>query len=98
CVKYTLQNPSAESGPPFGHAFEPPVTRSTGVDVPYHATSTRPSSPAAAVAKTLFARPGVGICAGADQWLPSSVEYEYMSALSPAFCATESYGACSQTA
>ena len=60
--------------------------------------STRPSSPAAAHAKTLFARPGVGICTGVDQWFPSSVEYEYISAVSPAFCATGSYGACSQTA
>jgi hypothetical protein len=60
--------------------------------------STRPSSPAAAQAKTLFARPGVGIWTGADQWFPSSVEYEYISELSPAIFVVASYGACSQTA
>jgi hypothetical protein len=57
--------------------------------------SIRPSSPAAAQAKTLFARP-VGIVIGADQWLPSSVEYEYRSDVSPAL--PPDRWACSQTA
>src|SRR4051812_41250260 len=58
--------------------------------------STRPSSPAAAEANTLFARPGVGTCTGADQLVPSFVEYAYQSAVSPA--SVPLYGACSQIA
>src|SRR6266852_7003835 len=48
CVTYNPQSPFTESGPlPLA-------------DVPYHATSTRPASPAAGHAKTFVNRPGVG--------------------------------------
>src|SRR5205814_6463437 len=95
CVRYRLHGPGAASGPPFTQACGPPFG-STCAPVPYHAMSTRPSSPAAAHAKTLFASP-VGTCTGVDQCVPSSVEYAYISEVSPA---TEllNMDACSQTA
>src|SRR5437879_10432220 len=57
--------------------------------------STRPLSPAAAQAKTLFKSPGVGIVIGIDQWLPSSVEKAYSSDVLPILPPVT--GACSQT-
>src|SRR2546423_45651 len=58
--------------------------------------STRPLSPAAGQAKTLFRSPGVGIAIGVDQWLPWSVEKAYLSEVFPILPAVT--GACSQTA
>src|SRR5207245_9418324 len=58
--------------------------------------STRPLSPAAGQAKTLFRSPGVGIVIGVDQWLPSSVENAYLRDVLPILPAVT--GACSQTA
>src|SRR5438128_2647651 len=96
CVRYRLHEPGTESGPPSGQALGPPPTRSTCDGVPYHAMSTRPSSPAAIQPKTLLASPGVGTLTGADHVFPSFFEYAYISALSPA-CAPV-IGACSQRA
>src|SRR2546423_359669 len=42
--------------------------------VPYHATSTRPLSPAATHGNTLFCRPVGEIVIGFDQWSPWVVE------------------------
>src|SRR5437879_2270354 len=58
--------------------------------------STRPLSPAAGQAKTLFKSPGVGIVIGVDQWLPSSVENAYLSDVLPILPVVTC--ACSQTA
>src|SRR3989442_868165 len=58
--------------------------------------STRPSSPAAVHAKTLFKSTGVGMVVGVDQWLPSSVENAYLSDVLPILLLFT--GACSQTA
>src|SRR5262245_36122045 len=96
CARYRLHEPPTESGPPFGHAFGPPLTRSTCAAVPYQAMSTRPSSPAAIQPKTLLARPGVGTLIGVDQLAPSFVEYAYMSDASPAL--PPLIAACSQSA
>src|ERR1700736_2387667 len=73
------------------------------VGVPYQAMFTRPSSPALIQAKTLLCKtpsgdPEVSICIGVDQVLPSLVEYEYMSTVSPSTVPLASAGACSQTA
>src|SRR5205807_2496526 len=57
--------------------------------------STRPLSPAAAQAKTLFKSPSVGIVIGIDQWLPSSIEKAYSSDVLPILPPVA--GACSQT-
>src|SRR2546422_2612521 len=59
--------------------------------------STRPLSPAAGQAKTLFKSPGVGIVIGVDQWLPSSVENAYLSDVLPILPCVSTC-ACSQTA
>src|SRR5919109_792626 len=69
--------------------------------VPSHAMSTRPSSPAAAHAIILCNVPSAalrGIVTGADQVLPSFVEYEYFNTTSPVILPLASDGACSHTA
>src|SRR5437868_2789988 len=85
--------PAKTPVPPFG-SFGLAV-----FGVPYQAISTRPSSPAAAQAKTLLWSPGVGMVIGVDQVVPSSLEKLYLSSVSPVIWHfTGSCGACAQTA
>src|SRR5919204_967238 len=67
CVKYTAQSPRASAGPP-----QPVVASGSAALVPYHATSTRPASPATTQGKMFVRSPGVGIVVGRLHVSPSS--------------------------
>src|SRR5437773_1106055 len=96
CTIHRLQSqPVQESGPLEGFGATP--------GVPYHAMSTRPSSPATAQANTLLwsvptGEPDVSTWIGAAHVLPSSVENEYSSTVSPVTWPLSLIGACSHTA
>src|SRR5919198_341596 len=88
-----LQSQKQESGPAEGTGALPVV--------PTHAMSTLPSSPAAGWANTLVCRSPWGafngMSIGADQVLPSLVEYAYLRMVSPRTWPPVFTGACSQT-
>src|SRR5439155_22683452 len=96
CTIHRLQSQEVqESGPLEG------LGETLGV--PYQAMSRRPSSPATAQANTLLwsvptGEPDVSIRIGAAHVLPSSVENEYFSTVSPVTWPLSLTGACSHTA
>src|SRR5437660_120680 len=57
----------------------------------------RPGSPATGHANTCWCTPGVGMATGDVHVFPSSVDFEYMSSVSPVTLPPDC-GACSQTA
>src|SRR5713101_5328918 len=87
-----LQSPRTESGP-----VQPLFAVPAGAGVPYQAMSTRPAAPAATQAKTLFNSPGVGICTGVVQVVPSSAEEAMNNEVLPVIAPCEP-GASSHTA
>src|SRR5207302_4434044 len=73
-----LQSPCTESGP-----VQPLFAVPAAAGVPYQATSRWPPVPAAAQANTLFKSPGVGICTGVVQVVPSSADEAMNSEVFP---------------
>src|SRR5437588_7378378 len=87
-----LQSPFTESGP-----VQPLFAVPALAGVPYQEISTCPAAPATAQAKTLFESPGVGICTGVVQVVPSFAEEAMNSEVLPVIAPCEP-GASSQTA